>query len=277
MRIYAFADEASSQVDLQIEAMKRNNLQGLEIRNVDGVNVSDITLEKATEVRSKLDAAGLVTWAIGSPIGKIDIWDSEFENHLIKFRHTMEVAKILGAKNIRLFSFFIPENEDPFVYKDEVIRRLKALVAEAEGTGITLCHENEKGIYGDTAVRCLEIYQAVEGLKGVFDPANFVQCGQDTLEAWQMLSPYIVYLHIKDAKLDGNIVPAGTGNGNVAEILKRFQEQGGCDITLEPHLAVFDGLKNLERDSNVSQVGQLAYPTNDAAFDAGCNALKKLI
>lgn len=277
MRIYAFADEASSQVDLQIEAMKRNNLQGLEIRNVDGVNVSDITLEKATEVRSKLDAAGLVTWAIGSPIGKIDIWDSEFENHLKKFRHTMEVAKILGAKNIRLFSFFIPENEDPFVYKDEVIRRLKALVAEAEGTGITLCHENEKGIYGDTAVRCLEIYQAVEGLKGVFDPANFVQCGQDTLEAWQMLSPYIVYLHIKDAKLDGNIVPAGTGNGNVAEILKRFQEQGGCDITLEPHLAVFDGLKNLERDSNVSQVGQLAYPTNDAAFDAGCNALKKLI
>ena len=277
MRIYAFADEASSQVDLQIEAMKRNNLQGLEIRNVDGVNVSDITLEKAAEVRSKLDAAGLVTWAIGSPIGKIDILDSEFENHLKKFRHTMEVAKILGAKNIRLFSFFIPENEDPFVYKDEVIRRLKALVAEAEGTGITLCHENEKGIYGDTAVRCLEIYQAVEGLKGVFDPANFVQCGQDTLEAWQMLSPYIVYLHIKDAKLDGNIVPAGTGNGNVAEILKRFQEQGGCDITLEPHLAVFDGLKNLERDSNVSQVGQLAYPTNDAAFDAGCNALKKLI
>lgn len=277
MRIYAFADEASSQVDLQIEAMKRNNLQGLEIRNVDGVNVSDITLEKAAEVRFKLDAAGLVTWAIGSPIGKIDIWDSEFENHLKKFRHTMEVAKILGAKNIRLFSFFIPENEDPFVYKDEVIRRLKALVAEAEGTGITLCHENEKGIYGDTAVRCLEIYQAVEGLKGVFDPANFVQCGQDTLEAWQMLSPYIVYLHIKDAKLDGNIVPAGTGNGNVAEILKRFQEQGGCDITLEPHLAVFDGLKNLERDSNVSQVGQLAYPTNDAAFDAGCNALKKLI
>ena len=50
MNIYAFADEASASIDKQIEAMKRNGLQGLEIRNVDGVNVADITLEKAKEV-----------------------------------------------------------------------------------------------------------------------------------------------------------------------------------------------------------------------------------
>ena len=47
MNIYAFADEASAVIDQQILALKRNNLQGLEIRNVDSVNVSDITDDKA--------------------------------------------------------------------------------------------------------------------------------------------------------------------------------------------------------------------------------------
>lgn len=44
LRIFAFADEASSQIDGQIAALRRNGLQGLEIRNVDGQNVSDISL-----------------------------------------------------------------------------------------------------------------------------------------------------------------------------------------------------------------------------------------
>ena len=45
--IYAFADEASGQTDKQIAAMQRNGLQGLEIRGVDGQNISDISIEKA--------------------------------------------------------------------------------------------------------------------------------------------------------------------------------------------------------------------------------------
>ena len=40
MRIYAFADESGGMIDHQIESMKRNGLAGLEIRNVDGTNIS---------------------------------------------------------------------------------------------------------------------------------------------------------------------------------------------------------------------------------------------
>ena len=46
MRIYAFADEASPAIDSQIAAMRRNALNGLEIRGVDGENVSAISPEK---------------------------------------------------------------------------------------------------------------------------------------------------------------------------------------------------------------------------------------
>ena len=93
MKIYAFADEASPSIDEQIAAMKRNGLNGLEIRGVDGENVSVISLNKAREVRRKLEDAGLSVWSIGSPIGKIDIKNGDFDTHLDHLRHTLDVAR----------------------------------------------------------------------------------------------------------------------------------------------------------------------------------------
>ncbi len=278
-RIYAFADEASPMIDLQIAAMQRNGLQGLEIRSVDGVNVSSITLDKAREVRAKLDAAGLTVWSIGSPIGKIDIEKDDFEAHLEQLRHTVEVAKILGAENIRMFSFYIPQGKDPAGYREEALRRLRLMADACEGTGVQLCHENEKGIYGDMADRCLEVLEAEPRIAGVFDPANFVQCGQDTWEAWEKLGGKIKYMHIKDALFkDGSVVPAGKGDGQVAKIVKQFLENGGECLTVEPHLTVFDALKSLEREGEKSRVGgAFTYPSSDAAFDAACQALRELL
>jgi len=278
-QIYAFADEASPIIDNQIIAMRRNGLQGLEIRNVDGESVAAISLDKAREVRAKMDAAGLKVWSIGSPIGKIDIEKDDFNAHMDTLRHVIEVAKILGAENIRMFSFYIPAGKNPADYRDEVLRRLHVMADAAEGTGVTLCHENEKGIYGDMADRCLEILEAEPRIAGVFDPANFVQCGQDTWEAWKLLGSKIKYMHIKDALFaDGSVVPAGKGDGQVEKILKAFLDQGGECLTVEPHLTVFDALKTLEREGEKSRVGgAYAYPSSDAAFDAACQALRTLL
>ena len=95
-KVYAFADEASAMIDGQIEAMKRNALDGLEIRAVDGENISNITLKKAKEVRKKLDDAGLKVWSLGSPLGKIGIEDP-FAPHLEMLKHTLELAHVLAA------------------------------------------------------------------------------------------------------------------------------------------------------------------------------------
>ena len=143
MKIYAFADEASANIDEQIKAMKENRLDGLEIRNVDGVNIAEISDSKAKEVRKRLNDACLRVWTIGSPIGKIDIEKDGFALHTEKFKRTLELADILGAENIRLFSFFTPA-ENRGSYKDKVIERLSAFCEIAKGSGITLCHENEK-------------------------------------------------------------------------------------------------------------------------------------
>lgn len=275
-KIYAFADEASPMIDAQITAMKRNGLDGLEIRNVDGTNVSEISTAKATEVIKKLEDNGLSVWSVGSPIGKTNIC-GDFNADLESFKHTLEIAHILKAENIRIFSFYMPHDKEPSDFRNEVIDRLGKFVEIASGSGITLCHENEKGIYGDNAERCLDIFKALPQIKGIFDPANFVQCGVDTLKAWDMLGSYIKYMHIKDSMPDGYVVPAGNGAGNVKEIVRKFTDNGGTSFTIEPHLAVFDGLLGLEREGETSNVGKFVYKSNDEAFDVACDTFKKLM
>ena len=277
IRIHAFADEASPMIDGQIAAMLRNGVTGLEIRNVDGTNVSEITEDKAREVLKKLQDHGLYVNSIGSPIGKIDIKNGDYKAHLDTFRHTLDVAQILQCSLIRMFSFYIPEGDDPAVYRTEIMEHLQEMAEIAAPTGIPLCHENEKGIYGDMAPRCLDILNTVPALQGIFDPANFVQCGQDTLEAWHMLKDRILYMHIKDAIADdGHVVPAGKGDGHVPEILHEYLSTGRTDVTVEPHLKTFAGLSHLERPGETRSLESFVYPDNDAAFDAAVSALKTI-
>lgn len=275
IRIFAFADEASGTVDGQITAMKRNSLDGVELRGTELGNVSDLSFVAACLIRQKLNDAGLKVWSLGSPMGKIGIGD-DFARHLEKFRATLEISKVLGAQNIRMFSFYAPKGKED-EYRGAVIDRIGKLVEMAADYDVTLCHENEKGIYGDNAERCLDLLKTFPQLKGVFDPANFVQCGVDTLSAWEMLKPYIKYMHIKDALADGRVVPAGAGIGNVARITEEFIAMGGREFTIEPHLTVFKGLAELEREGEKSKVGDYSYPDSDTAFDAACSAFKDIL
>lgn len=276
--INAFADEASDHVDGQIAALKRNDLDGIEIRNFGNKSICDHTEEEVRELKRKFDSAGLKIGAIGSPIGKIDIETDDFNVHIEKFKHTLELATILETEKIRIFSFYIPNGKSPNAYKNEVIDRLGLFLELAKGSGVSLCHENEKGIYGDIAARCLDIHKSLPEMKGIFDPANYIQCGQNTMDAWNCLKGYIDYLHIKDAVDDGSVVPAGKGAGCVCDIVSEYIAMGGNKFTIEPHLTVFSGLSNLERECETSSIGKkYLYPDADTAFDAACSAFNELL
>lgn len=271
-QLAAFADEADSKLTNQITAMTENRISYLEIRGVDGENIADISAQKAKEIKKQLDSASLKVWSLGSPFGKIGI-EEDFTPHLETFKRSLEIADILGTKHIRMFSFYIPQNEDCNTYTDKVMSRLEQFLTVAKNSDVILCHENEKDIYGDIASRCLEIHQNFPDLKAIFDPANFIQCGQDTKEAWELLAPYVEYLHIKDALADGSVVPAGKGIGNIPYLLERYK---GNVLTVEPHLSVFEGLEQLEGNSKTT-INPYSYPSSRAAFDAAVNALKELI
>ena len=93
----------------------------------------------------------------------------------------------------------------------------------------------------------------------------------------EYLKEHIVYLHIKDAKASGMVVPAGAGIGNLQKIVDKFYAQGGENVTIEPHLTVFEGLRELEGKDRELKVAEYNYPDADTAFDVACNALKALL
>lgn len=276
----AFADEASPVFDLQLEALKRNGIPLVEVRGVDGKGVLSLTDEELDTVCAKLAAANIGVSAVGSPIGKISILD-DFAPHFEQFKRAVEIAKRFGTTRIRMFSFYMPQGEDPEHYFDEVVSRVSQMVDYAKANGVDCCHENEKGIYGDTAERCLELLQSCGGkLRAVFDPANFIQCGVDTVKAYDLLEKYVEYFHIKDALYaDGSVVPAGTGEGRVPEIITRAAKQNRTIVlSLEPHLQVFEGLGALESGTLEANrtLPKNAYPSHAASFKAAADAMHSL-
>jgi sugar phosphate isomerase/epimerase len=172
-----------------------------------------------------------------------------------------------------MFSFYKTDRSSACF--DEVCRRLDDMISVSKGSGVDLCHENEKGIYGDIAETCYQLHTALPLMRGVFDPANFVQCGQDTIIAWELLKPFMKYAHIKDANENGKVVPPGQGIGNLPELLKRFHGAGINVLTLEPHLKSFVGLAALE-GGETPKVGS-SFGSNREAFDFAVNTLKELI
>ena len=238
-----FADEISDDFTEQCQVAAALGLQFIEVRSAWGINILDLDAQQLATVRQTLADHGLAVSSIGSPIGKIPI-DEDFEPHLQRARHAGEVANLLGAGFIRIFSFFIRDGSDPDDHRDEVLRRMTALAEVATDAGVIMLHENEKEIYGDIPRRCLDIVTSVgsPNLKLAWDPANFVQVGvRPFTEGYADLRPHVAYVQIKDALLaDASVVVAGAGDGELVETVRALRADGFDGFfSLEPHLGEY--------------------------------------
>ena len=267
IKLCAFSDEADSSLDGQIAALKRNNIPYMEMRTVNGKNVTTLSLDEAKEIKAKLDANNIKVWSIGSPIGKVDI-NTDFDEYLGLVKHTCQLANILGADRIRMFSFF-----NAYDQKEKVFNYLNKMVEEANAYGVQLCHENEKDIYGDVKERVQEIMDNTKGLKYIYDPANYLQCGETADDTLDMFLDTTDYFHIKDVVVkSGALVPAGMGDGKIDVLVSRITEDK--TLTLEPHLAVFEGYSHIDKTVMKHEV---VFKTATEAFDAAVNAIKKIL
>lgn len=269
----AFSDEYAASFSEQVEAMTRFGIDFIELRFVDGKNVSTLTADEVLRVKALLDGAGIGVSSIGSPLGKIRL-DEDLGAHLETARRVFETANTLGAKYVRMFSFYAPKGKDITQMKGEVLGALEKLVLLARRCGVTLCHENEAKIYGDLPERCRALLDHFGGeLKCVFDMGNFVLEGVDPYpKAYELLRDGIAYFHIKDALAQGAIVPPGKGDARIAQILSAHAEYAKEPffVTLEPHLQTFSGLNALVGRSFENPY---RYEDEKTAF---CDAVTKL-
>jgi len=200
IRLSAFADEISANLDEQIAVLRSENIHFIDLRGVWNTNVLDLTDQQITEIQQKLDAHGIGVSAIASPIGKVPI-DTPFGEHLQRFERAIALAQFFKTPFIRIFSFYPPaaiedasthtqtadvesnttialmsdasdtnvtnvtngekDLVDPARWRDEVLRRLRELTIQARNANLILLHENEKDIYGDTIARCTDLLQSI--------------------------------------------------------------------------------------------------------------------
>jgi sugar phosphate isomerase/epimerase len=236
-----FADEISPELEEQLETLAQESMGYMELRSVWNTNVLDLSDDELDRIRAATAQRGIGISSIGSPIGKVPVTDP-FGPHLERFRRALYAADVMESPYVRVFSFFVPEGQEPGHYREEVIDRMGIMAGEAENSGVTLLHENEKEIYGDVPSRCLEILAGVgsPALRAAWDAANFVQCGvRPYTEGYASLRPYVEYVHVKDA-LSGSdsVVPAGEGDGQLPDTLSALRASGFDGFfSLEPHLA----------------------------------------
>ena len=272
IRISAFADEISPDPVEQIKVLTRNGIRHIEFRSIHGTNVLDLTAPQHHAFRALLRDRDFALSAIGSPIGKIKA-NEPFEPHLERFEHALDLAEFYECPRIRIFSYYIPEGDDPAIHGAEVIRRMAEKARIAADRGVMLFLENEKGIYGDTAARVSEILESVNSpaLTHAFDPANYLEVGQSVDEAWALLRERTGHIHVKDydSTLKKN-VPAGQGEGQIPRIIDEAVSngfEGFC--TLEPHLVVAEamyGFTGPERFGDAARALQEALDRKGIAY-----------
>ena len=273
----AFADEYDSNFTEQLEGLRSFDIGYVEVRGVDGKNVSVLSRDEVKEAKRKLDFYGIGASAIGSPIGKIQL-DGDLEAHFEMAKRVFETASELGSKYIRMFSFYAPSGKNIVDYKSSVYENLGRLSDLAKSHGVVLCHENEAGIYGNISERCREIYDTFGGdIKTVFDMGNYVLEGVTPYPvAYDALKDTIEYFHIKDALSAGAIVPPGKGEASIKDILAAHVKYTDKDffVSIEPHLQLFSGLNAL-----VGRKFDNPYKYNDAkeAFSDAVAKLKEIL
>src|SRR5437016_4850313 len=107
IRLSAFADEISADLDEQIAAIQSENIHFIDLRGVWNTNVLDLTDQQVSEIKQRLGAQGIGVSAIASPIGKIPI-DAPFGEHLQLFERAIVLAQCFKTPFIRIFSFYPP-------------------------------------------------------------------------------------------------------------------------------------------------------------------------
>jgi sugar phosphate isomerase/epimerase len=247
MYFSGISDEAGQPIDSQIKAHQELGWNYMELRMVDGTNITQLSDDDFLSTYDAVTGAGLKVSCFGSAIAN---WarpitcDKQID--LDDLKRAIPRMHRFGTEYIRVMSY--PNHDsDPLPepeWRKESIRRTKDLALMAEDNGIVLVHENCSGWGGESAENSNILLGEVDSpaLKVVFDTGNPVTYGQNSWEYYQSVKNDTVYVHIKDAKyVEGGeelYVMCGDGDGYVKDIIGDLLANGyEGGISIEPHLA----------------------------------------
>ena len=240
----AFADEIDPDPQKQIDVLSSCGVRHIEFRSIHGTNVLALSDSQIHDFKAMLDNNGFKLSAIGSPIGKIKI-DEPFEPHKKRFQRAIELCKVFGTPNIRIFSYYLPAGGGEWDnWRRDIMDRMFDKAKLAEKAGVRLLHENEHAIYGEAPAHVVDLMETVreqvnpDAFAAIYDPANYVHGGHDPWQGWQMTREWTVHFHIKDwvhgetkARLPGE------GHGRIRDVMADAVSRKYAGFaTMEPHM-----------------------------------------
>lgn len=244
--IAAFADEISPDLTAALAILREHNIQTVDIRSVDDINVLDLTDQRIDGIAHELTAADITVGAVASPIGKTSI-EVPHRDELHRFDRALTIARRLSARYIRVFSYYGPHHgwnshQTRQLWLPEVTRRLADMDSRANAAGVTLLIENERDTYADLPEHMVALLDSIgsDTLRTAFDPANYLLCQtQPYPDAYEILHRWIGCVHVKDIDEHGTAVPAGAGRSRWPELIDRLNtDHPDVCLSLEPHLAI---------------------------------------
>jgi len=272
-----FADEAATGIEGQIRATKELGWTLIESRNIDGVNIHDISDKAFDAVCGKLADAGVKINCFGSAIANwgTQITDS-FEPTLEQARRAIPRMQRLGCGMIRIMSFAVLKDRGPEdQMEEERFRRVRELHKRFTDAGITPVHENCMNYGGMGWTYTLKLIENVPGLKLMFDTGNPVFTDdrskpepypkQSAWEFYRHVKELVAYVHIKDGVWDpeakkSNHTYAGEGQGDVKRIVKDLLGSGyDGGFSMEPHLAVVHHDPSIQSPEAIKYANYVEY------------------
>lgn len=264
MFLTGFADEASSDLAVQIQATRELDWQYIETRNINGKTLGTLSDGEFAGVEEQLAAASVKFNCYGSSIAN---WachprkEEDFQRSLADLQCAIPRMHKLGIKLLRGMSFLTPADEQPDSPELEAIifKKVRHLVEICADNGIVYGHENCMNYGGLSHEHTLKMLDKVNhsNLKLIYDTGNpcfnYRTLGskpyplQSSWEFYKNVREHIVYVHIKDAlalpRTDGQrpetvFTWAGEGAGDVRAIVKDLLQSGyDGGFSIEPHIA----------------------------------------
>ena len=261
-----FADEISPDLQTQVQTLVKLGVKGLDLRSVDGINVLDLTPSDLSRVHDLCEENGIHVQSIGSPVNKVPYDVMNAATEMDRLRRAARAANLIHVKRIRIFTPEAPEDQHDAMASN-VIAWMSEQRRIAEGEGVILLHENDAKFWGAYPANAKRLFEALGNgsFRAAFDFANTTLLGFDAMTDWfPWLLPYLDTIHIKDArKSEGKVVPAGQGDGNIADTLKYLiAEEWSGPLTLEPHL---------------QSAGVYGGYSGEALFEVATSALREVV
>ena len=250
LTIGLITDEVSPALDEGLAFAREEGVDAIDLRVIDGRNVMALSRDELADAARRVRAAGLSVSCICTPLlkwsppGKTALTEGDQFGFALGERTSREVyaqafeaAEILGARNLRVFSYLAYDD-----YRvDDLREPISDLLALADKFDMKLHVENEGvcNIGGFAELEAVVTAYRHPRLRALPDIANaFRMSMPPSADDLARLLPFTDILHLKDySDAAGCFVPIGEGDIPIASLLATTLpgRETPLTLTIETH------------------------------------------